>query len=176
MDRNSPLPHPVWRISEATFFAAIIAVATFLRFSGLAVPSLWLDEILGYDLATAATRLPWWRWLTGLDIDQGPLFFATELAGRISHSPELSARLAPALFGIATIVVAWLAARELRVHASGTAAVFALLLACSPLHVYYSREARPYALLMLIATGLLALLLRASSIGLVAGVLLLGVL
>jgi mannosyltransferase len=173
---DRPLHSSLFTLHSSILFVGIVTLGGFLRLSGLAVPSLWLDEILGYDLASATTHAPWWQWITGLEIEHGPLYFASELAGRLSPSPELSARVAPALFGIVTIVVAWMAARQLRVHGSGTAAVFALLLACSPLHVYYSREARPYALLMLMATGLLALLLRGSSIRLVAGVLLLAVL
>ncbi|MDP9360851.1 MAG: DUF4214 domain-containing protein, partial [Acidobacteriota bacterium] len=131
-------------------------------------PSLWLDEILAYDIATKLTREPLWRWLTGFDSEQGPLFFATELAGRVAQRPELAGRFAPALFGVAAIVIAAVGGRS---GGSGEApspdfaesAISALLLAGSPLAIYYSREARPYALLMLLATAMLALLLRAGS-------------
>ncbi len=164
------------RVGQATLLTAIVGLGAFLRLSGLTVPSLWLDEILGEQMSTAATKEPWWHWLTGMGGEHGPLYYATELAGHGFRSPELSARFAPVLFGITTIIVAWLAARHLRICAPGTAAIFALLLACSPLHVYYSREARPYALLMLLTTCMIALLLRASSAGMVPVLLFLAVL
>ncbi|MEA2239207.1 MAG: mannosyltransferase [Thermoanaerobaculia bacterium] len=151
------------RIADALLLAAIVIAGAVLRFGGIAVPSLWLDEILDYDVATKLTHEPFWRWLTGFTSEHGPLFFATELAGRVANTPELAARLAPAIFGVAAIVVAWIAGREIEGRtSSGIAAAFALLLAGSPLAIYYSREARPYALLMLIAAAMLALLLRAS--------------
>jgi uncharacterized membrane protein len=148
------------RIADALLLAAIVIAGAVLRFGGIAVPSLWLDEILDYDVATKLTHEPLWRWLTGFTSEHGPLFFATELAGRVAHTPELAARFAPALFGVAAIGVAWIAGREIEGRtSSGIAAAFALLLAGSPLAIYYSREARPYALLMLLATAMLALLL-----------------
>ncbi len=166
------------RIADALLLGAIVIAGAVLRFGGLAVPSLWLDEILDYDVATKLTHEPLWRWLTGFASEHGPLFFATELAGRVTQTPEMAARLAPALFGVAAIVVAWCAGLGVECRESGvgvnvalaptpdpllptTAITFALLLAGSPLAIYYSREARPYALLMLLATGMLAVLLRA---------------
>ena len=174
------------RIAEVLLLAAIVVFGAVLRFGGIAVPSLWLDEILDYDVATKLTHEPLWRWLTGFTSEHGPLFFATELAGRFAHAPEMAARFAPALFGVATIVVAWfavlavegalpsrrLAWRRLAANEDAgagrlrpsrrdaSAPVFALLLAASPLAVYYSREARPYALLILLATAMLVALLR----------------
>src|SRR5258708_22146112 len=166
MIRWNPATLPA-RGGQAALLAAIVGLGAFLRLPGLTVPSLWLDEILGEQMSTAATKERCWHWLTGMGGEHGPLYYATELAGHGFRSPELSARFAPVLFGITTIIVAWLAARHLRICAPGTAAIFALLLACSPLHVYYSREARPYALLMLLTTCMIALLLRASSAGMV---------
>src|SRR5258708_4049202 len=150
------------RIADALLLGAIIIAGAVLRFGGLAVPSLWLDEILDYDVATKLSHEPFWRWLTRFDSEHGPLFFATELAGRVSQTPEMAGRLAPALFGVAAIVVAWgagrrvesgVGSRESEVGAGSgpisiVTPVFALLLAGSPLAIYYSREARPYALLI----------------------------
>ncbi len=170
------------RIADALLLAAIVIAGAVLRFGGLAAPSLWLDEILDFDVATKLSHEPLWRWLTGFDSEHGPLFFATELAGRVAQMPEMAARFAPALFGVAAIVVAWIAGRAAESGVgsweSGVgvnpapaptpdprlptiAITFAMLLAGSPLAIYYSREARPYALLMLLATAMLALLLRA---------------
>jgi hypothetical protein len=138
-------------IRDALILLLAVAAGAWLRFSHLAAPSFWLDEILGYDLATRAAHMPLLKWISGIESENGALYYACELAGRAFHSIEFSARVAPALFGVMTIVVAWM-----------IEPIFALLIACAPLHVYYSREARPYALLLLIATALLFLGARAS--------------
>ncbi|MDQ6800106.1 MAG: hypothetical protein M3041_04635 [Acidobacteriota bacterium] len=159
------------RALRAGYLVAITALGAWLRLRQISVPSFWLDEVLGYDLTTAAARQPIWRWLTIFDLEHGPLYYAMELAGRFLRSTEASARLFPALLGIATIVVAWFAARAIRTHPS-TPYVFVLLVAVSPLHVYYSREARPYALIALAAVTLLAIFLSRPRIGSAAAVLL----
>ena len=152
------------RIAELLLLAAIVVFGAVLRFGGIAVPSLWLDEILDYDVATKLTHEPLWRWMTGFASEHGPLFFASELAGRFAHSPELAARFAPGVFGVLAIVVGVVGCRRSGVgsgsedHAESL--TFALLLAGSPLAIYYSREARPYALLILLSTAMLALLLQ----------------
>jgi len=152
------------RIADVLLLAAIVVFGAVLRFSGLAVPSLWLDEILDYDVATKLTHEPFWHWLTGFASEHGPLFFATELAGRFAQAPELAARFAPAVFGVLAIVIAALGCRLSGVgKIDSESLTFALLLAGSPLAIYYSREARPYALLVLLATLMLAAFLRASA-------------
>src|SRR3954447_2270373 len=151
------------RIGEWLLLAAIVIFGAVLRFGGLAIPSLWLDEILDYDVATKLTHEPLWRWLTGFASEHGPLFFASELAGRFAHAPEFAARFAPAVFGCVALVAVF----GCRVSGVGEdfaeRATFALLLAGSPLAIYYSREARPYALLILLATLMLAAFLRPSA-------------
>jgi hypothetical protein len=152
------------RIGELVLLAAIVVFGGVLRFGGLAIPSLWLDEILDYDVATSLTHQPLWRWLTGFDSEHGSLFFAAELAGRFAHAPELAARFAPAMFGVIAILIAGVGCRVSGVEKEdGERLAFAFLLAGSPLAIYYSREARPYALLMLLSTLILAAFLRASA-------------
>ena len=137
---------------------AFLAIATgaFLRFDGLGVPSYWLDEILGQKLTTSAASAPWWRWLAGFAEEHGPLYYATQLAGRTFGTSEFAGRLLPAIFGVAAIVLAYFASRSVAV---------AILMAVSPLAVYYSREARPYALLMMLTAALIVLLLRECGTG-----------
>jgi mannosyltransferase len=128
-----------------------IGVGAFLRFDGLGVPSYWLDEILGQTLTTKAAAQPWWRWLIGFAEEHGPLYYASQLVGRVFGTSEFAGRLLPALFGVATIVLVWLATRSVAAP---------ILMAVSPLAVYYSREARPYALLMMLTAAVIVLLLR----------------
>ncbi|MGZ8867067.1 MAG: hypothetical protein ACXW2P_01895 [Thermoanaerobaculia bacterium] len=152
--------------------AALIAIAlggAMLRFRALGEPSLWLDEILGYDLTSAAASRSLWSWIIGFDAEHGSLYYATQLAGRIAASPEVEARLLPAIFGTVTVLLVWWAA-----HASGgrngAGLAAAAILAVSPLHVYYSREGRPYALAMLLGAALLVALLRGAPRVLLAAV------
>ena len=151
----------VRRVTPIAVLVAIVIVGAILRFDGLGLPSLWLDEILGYDLATNALSRPLWSWIVGFDAEHGSLYYATQLIGRVASSPEVGARLLPAVFGTLTVILVWWAA-----HAGGTWAAAGLsaagLMAISPLHVYYSREGRPYALAMLCAALLLAALIRES--------------
>ncbi|HWS72845.1 MAG TPA: hypothetical protein VN605_12060, partial [Thermoanaerobaculia bacterium] len=146
------------RRRDVIILAAALASGAWLRFSHLGAPSFWLDEILHYDLATSAARQPWWRWLWPFEVENGPLFYASGLAGRFARDIELSARIAPALFGLAAIALT-LVARRAAIFRDATVAALPLLIAASPLHVYYSREARPYALLMLLALALLVAIL-----------------
>ena len=146
------------RVLDWLLLAIALIAGAFLRLRKLDAIGLWLDEILDYDIATKLAEHPTWRWAS-VSKEHGPLFFATELAGRVTHSIDLAARLPPVVIGIATILLAWFAVRKY----FGVAAIFALLLATSPLHVYYSREARPYALLMFFTVALIALLFRANA-------------
>ncbi|HEX6158608.1 MAG TPA: glycosyltransferase family 39 protein, partial [Thermoanaerobaculia bacterium] len=132
-------------VPRVLILAAAIALGAWLRFEGLNEPSYWLDEMLGDQLTQRAAEQPWWRWLIGLEREHGPLYYLTQLL--------LPGRVAAAIFGLATIPLVWLLAK--RVHSGTAAAVCAVLLAVSPLHVYYSREARPYALLMMLTAALL---------------------
>src|SRR5206468_3949187 len=92
-------------------------IAALLRLLHLDRASFWLDEIIDFDAATQIMHAPWWRWITGFGREHGPLFFATQLCGRIFETPEIAARIAPALLGVVTIPIVWLAARAARADA-----------------------------------------------------------
>ncbi|HEX7190018.1 MAG TPA: glycosyltransferase family 39 protein [Thermoanaerobaculia bacterium] len=143
--------------------AAAIVLAVFLRFDQLGAPCYWLDEILGDTLTTNAARAPWWRWIAGFEPEHGPLYYATQLASRIFGRSEFAGRFVPALCGVAAVVVAALIARKIGERATGIFAVAAVT-AMSPLHVYFSREARPYGLVLLLATIALLLLIDGKSL------------
>src|SRR5512134_3068869 len=124
----------------AAILGGALIVGAFLRFDDLGGPSFWMDEILHQILTSrASVEEPWWRWITGFEPENGPLYYATQLATRLGGTSEAAARSAAALFGLLSIAVVFLAAER-----ESDAVVAALLLAVSPLHVYYSREARPY--------------------------------
>ena len=133
--------------------AAVVAVGAFLRFDALHEPSYWLDEILYEQLTHTAAGQAWWQWIAGSHAEHGGLYFATQLF--------MPGRVAAALFGVATLGMLWLIATRIDRRSAIAGAV---LLAVSPLHVYYSREARSYALLMLLTAALILVLLRGRSL------------
>ncbi|HYC60826.1 MAG TPA: hypothetical protein VEK79_14785 [Thermoanaerobaculia bacterium] len=147
--------------------AAAVAVAAFLRFDGLGEPSYWLDEILHQQLTTKLTANRWWQWFGRLEEEHAGLYYLTQLATRVFGTTEFAGRLAAATFGLATIPLLWFVPLERR--ALGASLV---LLAVSPLHVYYSREARGYALIMFLTAALIAILMRGRSLAALCAVLL----
>lgn len=152
------------RQSLASIALLAIAVATgaFLRLESLGAPSYWLDEILHVQLTESAIQQPLWRWITGFSAEHGPLYYLTQLATHRFHS-EFAGRLPAALLGIAAIALVWQASRSVQEIAWLAAPAGAALIALSPLHVYYSREARAYSLLMFLTAALIASLLRAGT-------------
>lgn len=143
-------------IVDVLLLASIVAIAAFLRFDRLGAPSYWLDEILHQQLTAKFAAQPWWRWIATVHEEHGSLYYLTQVATWLFGTGEAAGRSAAALFGVATIPLVWLASRETRPAA--------ILLAVSPLHVYFSREARGYALLMFLTAALIVLLLRGRSL------------
>ncbi|HEX8151760.1 MAG TPA: hypothetical protein VF698_01485 [Thermoanaerobaculia bacterium] len=164
---------------------AVVAFAAWLRFDDLHGPSFWLDEILGDQLTTQAAAQPLWRWLTGLEREHGPLYYLTQLVVRGRWLPAMFGVATVALIAFVSSraersAVEGSPAMHDEHGSSGgdpstslgmtrsprgsfvapSALPAALLLAISPLHVYYSREARPYALVMLLTAGVLLALLQ----------------
>lgn len=118
---------------------AILAVAGYWRLLHLGTPGLWLDEILGVG---------------GIGPEHGPVYYAIMRATTRQLPNEILTRLPFALAGLAGVAGAFLAGRTASGPWLGIGAASAV--AASPIHIYYSREARPYALLLLCAVGLAA--------------------
>ncbi|MCA1732146.1 MAG: glycosyltransferase family 39 protein, partial [Acidobacteria bacterium] len=134
----------------------LLAGAAWLRLRQLGQTSLWLDEILNVPITRELGTLRWFEMLLPFERENGPLYYLFSWIGLASGLPlEIGFRLPSILAGLAALAIAWAIGRR----ASGwwiTGALAAALLAISPLHVYYSREGRPYALLVLF--GALAIL------------------
>ncbi len=149
--------------SERWLRAAVIAGATiagaWLRLRSLGGPSLWLDEILNVDLARGFFSRSPLDWFAGFESENGPLYYLLQALWLGLPAPlDVTFRLSASILGIASIPLFWLALRPL---GERIALVAATLLAVSPIHVYYSREGRPYAALVLFAIVLLGAIARA---------------
>ena len=126
---------------------AILAIASFARFHAIGREPLWIDE--GYS---------WWDarqsfahlWSLVPQCDPHPPLYFLLLKGWIALFGDSAAalRTPSALFGIASTAVVYAAGREVdRTTGRGIAWVAALLFALAPFQIYFSNEARPYALL-----------------------------
>jgi mannosyltransferase len=135
-----------------------MVLAAAMRFATIDVQSYWFDEALTAKLVS----LPFGDMIDLIPESEltPPLYYvlAWPWADAIGHL-EAELRTLSALFGIATVPVAYLLGREVVSRAGGLA--LAALVAFNPLLVWYSQEARPYALLVLLTTLSLLFFARA---------------
>ena len=125
-----------------------LLIATCLRLFRLEAQSLWADEGVQYFIASAPTLDALWE-----RIDQRtfhpPLSFLISHAFLRMHDSDFVLRLPSVLFGVGSL---WLTYGLVKKWTSvPVALVTAWVFAISPLHVWYSQEARMYAPLIFIA-------------------------
>ncbi|MCP4661117.1 MAG: glycosyltransferase family 39 protein [bacterium] len=143
---------------EAAVLSILTAAALGLRLVHLTRSQLWVDEAATWWFArlTASGRLAEQIALEPTP----PLYYGLiGLLMRLFGESDLVMRLPSALIGAATVPAVFLLGRELFGRRVGWIA--ALLLSFHPLHVFYSREARVYPLLLLLTIVLLRVLWRA---------------
>jgi len=139
--------------------AGLTALATALRFATLGLQSYHHDEIV---TASRVLRGSFWHAMDAVGFSESapPLYYAlawpwTQLTG----TGELGLRSISALAGVATVPVAYLIGSELRGRRAGLWA--AALVAVNPMLLWYSQEARAYALLVLLCAVSLLYCVRA---------------
>ena len=143
--------------SDTTVLAAAVLVAAGLRFATLAHQSLDEDETVSLWLMHHSLG-GLWRDIPRTE-STPPLFYVAEWAWtRIFGTGAAGLRSLSAVVGVATVPVCWAAAREAGGRRAGTVA--AVLAALSPAALWYSQEARSYALLMLFSAASLLFLQR----------------
>ncbi|GAC1539082.1 MAG: hypothetical protein NVS2B9_05960 [Myxococcales bacterium] len=131
----------------------LVVLAALLRLPTLGHQSFWLDEAVTVDLL----QRPLSGMLAALPTSEStpPLYYILGWGwARVFGSAEFGLRLLSALAGIATVPVARAAAARLVSPRAGL--IVATLAAVNPLLVWYSQEARAYALLALLAAASLA--------------------
>jgi mannosyltransferase len=128
--------------------AGLTVLAAGLRFATLGVQAYHHDEIV---TASRVLRGSFWHAMDAVWFSESapPLYYAlawvwTQMTG----TGEFGLRSVSALSGVATVPVAYLLGVELRDRRAGIAA--AALVAVNPMLVWYSQEARGYALLSLL--------------------------
>ena len=144
----------------------ILLLGVNLRLDDLGGPSLWHDEIIHLEMAQKVAAEPWYRSLTGIIevegyTENGPVYYWFQSLGQRIAPGGTGARLFPALFGIATLPLMALVGMILGGRLVSLLATFSL--AVSPLHVFFSREGRPYSLIILLTLVLLYVLLAEKS-------------
>ena len=142
----------------------LLAVATALRLYRLGQDSLWVDEYASLLVAKLPLAAIPAGALRGDAFEPSLYFLLLHFVIGILGESEEALRLLSALAGAVTVPLALVLFRALGAS-TGAAALGAALLAISPLHLWYSQEARPYALLLCLGLGSLVCLLRALRTG-----------
>ncbi len=124
----------------------LFTVAAAWRLIGLAAEGLWVDEAYTALLIRRSVG----EILAQLRQDDAPaLYYLLQKGvGVVSGGSETGVRLFSALCGCGVVLAGWAALRR---HAPGAALAATAALATSPLLVFYSRQARSYALVHLMA-------------------------
>ena len=149
------------------FLLALVAGGGLLRFYRLGSNSLWIDEFATLQISSLPFSEIFRANLSNNSFEPPLYFWLIHGIVRVLGSSETAIRLPSAIAGSLTIPVVWLLAREMTANLN-TAHLTATLLTFNPLHLWYSQEARPYAMLVLaacLATVFLARALRSSSRG-----------
>ena len=140
-----------------------MGLAAALRFSTLGLQSYRHDEAVtaGRVLVSGLSETMHRVWTSE---STPPLYYLFAWAwSHLFGVREVGLRSLSALFGTATVPVAYLAGRELLGRRTGLAV--AAIVAVNPILVWYSQDARAYALLVLFSTAALVFFLRARRSG-----------
>jgi 4-amino-4-deoxy-L-arabinose transferase-like glycosyltransferase len=142
--------------SKTAWLCLVIAVGGILRLYGLDFQSLWLDEGLQYHVAAHNS-------ITELFFQKRsfhpPLSFAINHFFLLIGESDFLLRLPSALFGIASLPVLYVLAKDLTSARNSLFVV--LVLAISPFHLWYSQDGRMYSQLLFFSLLSSALLIQA---------------
>jgi mannosyltransferase len=150
---------PAGRLAaDAWIVAGLVVAAAAIRFASISSQSYWADEALtAYE-----AQLPFGAMVnTVAHVETTPplYFVLIWLWAKVFGNGEAALRSFSALAGIATVPVAYLAARELFSRWAGVVA--AALVALDPFLIWYSQEARSYILLVALSGASFLFFVRA---------------
>ena len=145
---------PWWPLAAFTLLAAV------LRLTTLGAQSFWYDEAFTPVHVLHPSLTATLRSVVHTE-NTPPLWYLIAWAdSRVLGTGEYALRLPSALAGIVAVPVAWAIGRELTARRA-TAVAMAAFVAVNPLLVWYSQEARAYALFVLFAALAMLCFLRA---------------
>lgn len=141
-----------------TCVIGVMLLAAFARLWGLGTQSLWMDEAFSYLFGTLPLGMAWEAMI--VDAVHPPLYYLLlrPWLALVGES-ELVLRFPSAVVGVLTVAILYRA--EQCWLDRGTAGWAPLLLALNPFHIWYSQEARMYALLGLLSLVVLVAFWRA---------------
>lgn len=157
MEKTKPVQKNGQNLS--ILYAAIL-VATVLRLYRLDWQSVWGDEALTVLHYTAGSSMgeAWQRiWTSG---GHPPLYFLTVFHWFKLGQSEFMLRFPSLVFGVASVPLMYALVNRLYGHQ--LAGISAFVIALSPIHIWYSQEARMYALQILLLLASTFFLLRAA--------------
>lgn len=156
--RREPRP-PFLTAATLGPLAITILVGAALRFYRLGANSFWIDEFATLSLATQA---PGEILRTSSTVNFIPplYFLLVHTVWQALGESEVALRLPSVIAGICTIPIVWALTQNVT-RTRSTANIAAALLAVNPLHLWYSQEARPYALLLFFGCSALLAFARA---------------
>jgi mannosyltransferase len=145
------------RARHLQLLAGITLAGALLRFTTLDVQSYWLDEVATVNIL----RHGFGDMISAVSAGESTppgYYIVAWLWSKLFGTGEFGLRSLSALLGTATIPLAFVLGRKIASRTAGLVA--AALCAFSPLLVWYSQEARAYALMVLLTGFTLLLLLR----------------
>ena len=140
------------RLAAIPAWSWLLLIAGSLRLINLGGQSLWYDE----TFTAWVVKLPFKQMMQAIQGDvHPPLFYWIEwvVSGLLGNS-EAALRLPSAIFGTIAVILLWRVALAVKFEAR-TAFVAGLIAAVLPGSLYYSQEARMYALLLCALLGAL---------------------
>ncbi len=139
--------------------ALLIALGAAVRFATLGLQSYHHDEVITVARVIPGSFTDMLRQVKGSESNP-PLYYVLAWGwAKAFGTGEVTMRSLSALFGVATIPLAYCAARELSSRRAGLIA--AALVAVNPMLIWYSQEARSYALLVFFGAASLLFFARA---------------
>jgi 4-amino-4-deoxy-L-arabinose transferase-like glycosyltransferase len=137
---NAPTP------ASRVWLAFILAAAALTRFYQLGTPSQWFDEM---NVTLAALTPMDFIFQRAVTVDfHPPTFTLITKAAQLFAISDVAERMIPALAGLGGVWAMFHFGRKTCGDQTGLWA--AALLASSPSHIFYSREVRPYTLIVLV--------------------------
>jgi len=153
---NTGLGIPLLLVALATIVGGLI------RFSGLSGRDFWFDESCTYIYVHYLFD---WPFTSSFFVESTntPYYFLLRIWTDLFGETEAAYRSLSAL--VATVTIPIVGATAWRLRGSLAGVIAAVLVAVNPLHVYYAREARAYALWVLALSCALYALVEASKTG-----------